>query len=96
MPIKPEDVTDNHIKQIKDYLEGQIGWPLMPDNSQLATLANALIEAGIVSPPVWVVRDGPNGWLQTDEDNMSLYLSQTNTNILPQNYRYEHWKGQAE
>ena len=96
MPIKPEDVTDQHIKQIKDYLESQIGWPLMPDNSQLATLANALIEAGIVSPPVWVVRDGPNGWLQTDEDNMSLYLSQTNTNILPQNYRYEHWKGQTE
>jgi hypothetical protein len=96
MAIKPEDVTDQHIKQIKDYLKGQFGWPLLPDNSQLATLANALIEAGIVSPPVWVVRDGPNGWLQTDEDNMSLYLSQTNTNILPQNYRYEHWKGQAE
>ena len=50
MPIKPEDVTENHIKQIKDYLESQIYWPLMPDNAQIATLANTLIEVGIVIP----------------------------------------------
>jgi hypothetical protein len=90
MPIKPEDVTDNHIKQIKDYLEGQIGWPLMPDNSQLATLANALIEAGIVSPAVWVARSTVSGKLL----NLTCRKStKANTGEL---IEYEHWKGQAE
>jgi hypothetical protein len=88
MPIKPEDVTDNHIKQIKDYLEGQIGWPLMPDNSQLATLANALIQAGIVSPPVWVARSTVSGNL----------LNKTSRKYIEPDgdYTYEHWKGQTE
>jgi hypothetical protein len=90
MPIKPEDVTDNHIKQIKDYLEGQFGWPLMPDNSQLATLANALIEAGIVSPPVWVGRSTVNGKLL----NLTCRKStKPNTGEL---IEFEHWKGQTE
>jgi len=88
MPIKPEDVTDQHIKQIKDYLEGQFGWPLMPDNSQLATLANALIKAGIVSPPVWVARSTVSGNL----------LNKTSRKYIEpdDDYTYEHWKGQAE
>jgi len=88
MPIKPEDVTDNHIKQIKDYLEGQFGWPLMPDNAQLATLANALIEAGIVSPPVWVARSTVSGNL----------LNKTSRKYIEpdSDYTYEHWKGQTE
>jgi hypothetical protein len=96
MPIKPEDVTQDHIAKLESYLKGRYDWSEMSDSAETALMANAMIEAGIVSPPVWVVRDGPNGWLQTDEDNMSLYLSQTNTNILPQSYRYEHWKGQTE
>ena len=88
MAIKPEDVTDNHIKQIKDHLESQIGWPLMPDNSQLATLANALIEAGIVSPPVWVGRSSVSGNL----------LNKTSRKYIEPDgdYTYEHWKGQTE
>jgi hypothetical protein len=88
MPIKPEDVTDNHIKQVKDYLEGQFGWPLMPDNSQLATLANALIKAGLVSPPVWVGRSTVSGKL----------LNQTSREFIKTDGDciYEHWKGQTE
>lgn len=90
MPIKPEDVTEEHIKQIKDHLESQIGWPLMPDNAQLATLANALIDAGIVSPPVWVARSTVSGKL----------LNQTSRKFIKtdggESIKYEHWKGQAE
>ncbi len=90
MPIQPEDVTDQHIKQIKDYLEGQIGWPLMPDNSQLATLANALIKAGVVSPPVWVARSTVSGKLL----NLTCRKStKPNTGEL---IEFEHWKGQTE
>jgi len=95
MPIKPEDVTDQHIKQIKDYLEGQIGWPLMPDNSQLATLANALIEAGIVSPPVWVIKeDGVivSGCFSSHKKAVAYRDSLWRTETLT----VEHWKGQAE
>jgi Cft2 family RNA processing exonuclease len=50
MPIKPEDVTKEHVAHIEDCLRSQSDWLLMPDNAQIATLANALIEAGIVSP----------------------------------------------
>jgi len=95
MPIKPEDVTDQHIKQIKDYLEGQIGWPLMPDNSQLATLANALIKAGIVSPSVWVIKeDGVivSGCFSSHKKAVAYRDSLWRTETLT----VEHWKGQAE
>lgn len=94
MPIKPEDVTDQHIKQIKDYLEGQIGWPLMPDNAQLSALANALIQAGIVSPPVWVIKeDGViiSGCFSSHKKAVayrdSLWQSEK--------YTVEHWNGKA-
>lgn len=97
MPIKPESITKQQAEKFAELMDADFGRFLNDYQAiPVEKLANALIEAGIVSPPVWVVRDGPNGWLQTDEDNTSLYLSQTNTNILPQSYRYEHWKGQAE
>jgi len=90
MPIKPEDVTDQHIKQIKDHVESQISWPLMPDNAQLATLANALIQAGIASPPVWVARSTVNGKLL----NLTCRKStKPNTGEL---IEFEHWKGQTK
>ena len=96
MPIKPEDVTDQHIKQIKDYLESQIGWPLMPDNSQLATLANALIQAGIASPPVWVIRNQMTGELNGCYLVDDIQLVSDATRYLDDDCKYEHWKGQAE
>lgn len=105
MPIKPEDVTDNHIKQIKDYLEGQIGWPLMPDNAQLATLANALIEAGIVSPPVWCFRYEDGSVADRDDTREPLIDIAIRSNLFDLSsrvdlrygqWRAEHWKGQTE
>ena len=96
MPIKPEDVTDNHIKLIKDYLEGQIGWPLMPDNAQLSTLANALIEAGVVSPPVWVIRNTKIGKLASHPLTGLVDLIPDNKQRLVDDWEREHWKGQTE
>jgi hypothetical protein len=96
MPIQPEDVTDNHIKQVKDYLESQIGWPLMPDNSQLSTLANALIEAGIVSPPVWAVRNTKTGKLASHPMTRLKDLVPDKREPLVDGWEYELWKGQTE
>lgn len=94
MPVKPEDVTEEHIKQIKDYLESQINWPLMPDNSQLATLANALIQAGIVSPPVYAIQhNGVNTFGLFSNENATTFLKSFRH---PEKYAVEHWKGQAE
>jgi hypothetical protein len=88
MPIKPEDVTKENVAHIEDYLRSQSDWLLMPDNAQLATLANALIEAGVVSPPVWVGRSTVSGKL----------LNQTSRKFIKTDGDciYEHWKGQTE
>lgn len=95
MTIRPEDVTKEHVAHIEDYLRSQSDWLLMPDNAQLATLANALIDAGIVSPPVWVIKeDGVivSGCFSSHKKAVayrdSLWQSEK--------YAVEHWKGQSE
>lgn len=56
MPIKPESITKEHVAHIEHYLQSQPDWLLMPNNEQLAILASALIEAGVVSSPVYCER----------------------------------------
>ena len=90
MPIQPEDVTDQHVAKLESYLKGRHDWVRMSDNAQLALMANALIEAGIVSPPVWVARSTVSGKLL----NLTCRKStKPNTGEL---IEYEHWKGQTE
>lgn len=96
MPIKPEDVTKEHVAHIEDYMRSQYDWLLMPDNAQLATLANALIEAGIVSPPVWAVRNLKTGKLASHPMTRLKDLVADKKEPLVDGWEYEHWKGQAE
>jgi hypothetical protein len=96
MPIKPEDVTKEHVTHIEDYLRSQSDWLFMPDNAQLATLANALIEAGIVSPPVWAVRNNKTGKLASHPMTRLRDLIPDKREPLVDGWEYEHWKGQAE
>ena len=96
MPIKPEDVTKEHVAHIEDYLRSQSDWLLMPDNAQLATLANALIEAGIVSPPVWAVRNTKTGKLASHPITRFKELVADKKEPLVDGCEYEHWKGQTE
>jgi len=95
MPIKPEDVTKEHVAKLESYLRGRSDWERMSDNAQLATLANALIEAGIVSPPVWVIKeDGVivSGCFSSHKKAVAYRDSLWRTETLT----VEHWKGQAE
>jgi hypothetical protein len=92
--IKPEDVTKEHVAHIEDCLRSQSDWLLMPDNAQLATLANALIEVGIVSPPVWVIKKDAaivSGCFSSHKNAVayrdSLYE--------PAALTVEHWKGKT-
>lgn len=85
MAIKPEDVTKEHVAHIEDYLRSQSDWLLMPDNAQLATLANALIEAGIVSPPVYCERYRDGRLKKTPFGHVLVFTEGE-----------EHWKGQVE
>jgi hypothetical protein len=94
--IKPEDVTKEHVAHIEDCLRSQSDWLLMPDNAQLATLANALIEAGIVSPPVWAVRNLKTGRLASHPMTRLRDLVPDKKEPLVDGWEYEHWKGQTE
>jgi hypothetical protein len=96
MPIKPEDVTKENVAHIEDYLRSQSDWLLMPDNAQLATLANALIEAGIVSSPVWAVRNTKTGKLASHPITRFKELVADKKEPLVDGCEYEHWKGQTE
>lgn len=94
MPIKPEDVTKQHIDNITDYLRKRRYWTSLPGNEQIAALANALIQEGIVSPPVWVIKKDAvivSGCFSSQKNAVayrdSLYE--------PAALTVEHWKGKA-
>ena len=89
MPIKPESITKQQAEKFAELMDADFG-RFLNDYAAIPIekIANALIEAGIVSPPVWVGRSSVSGNL----------LNKTSRKYIEPDgdYTYEHWKGQTE
>lgn len=93
--IKPEDVPESLVydvyAQMKKCLElDELGMPVSTQQ-QIADLLNLCVEAGVVSPPVRILRDNfgvlEKSVLYVDDNEAQSHAS-------PQG-RSEHWKGQT-
>jgi hypothetical protein len=87
--IKPEDITD---ELVMDRIDDEVtrSWP-----DFIARRLNAAIETGIVSPPVFTVRDKAGNLL--DDAAYGLYASPESAESKHEDgYIAEHWKGQTE
>lgn len=96
MPIKPESISKEQAEQFAELMDADFG-RFIHDYQAIPVdkIANALIEAGIVSPPVWVIKeDGVivSGCFSSHKKAVayrdSLWQSEK--------YAVEHWKGQTE
>ena len=85
--IKPEDVTNDIFEGMNSLLSDQYIL-----KHQIAAILNTAIDAGLVSPPVWVCRT-QWGELNTaaafvSRENAEKYKNEAD--------RIEHWKGQTK
>lgn len=86
--IKPEDISD-------DAFKACFGPDLGIDVEDLADILNAAIEAGLVSPPVYAVRDDQGNLL--DYEVYGLWSNPDAAESQHEgDYAAEHWKGQRE
>lgn len=95
MPIKPENITKQQAERFAELMDADFGRFLNDYQAiPVEKFANALIEAGIVSPPVWVIKkDGViiSGCFSSHKKAIayrdSLWQSEK--------YTVEHWNGKA-
>jgi hypothetical protein len=97
MPIKPESITKQQAEKFAELMDADFGrflndYAAIP----LEKIANALIEAGIVSPPVWAVRNIKTGRLASHPMTRLRDLIPDKKEPLVHGWEYEHWKGQTE
>lgn len=97
MPIKPESITQQQAERFAELMDADFG-RFLNDYAAIPIdkIANALIEAGIVSPPVYVVRSLKTGNLRGCECIDNLLIAPDEDSPLEALCEYEHWKGQAE
>lgn len=97
--IKPEDVPKEFVYKVvekarRSKIDAELG-KSTSNEQEIADLLNAAIESGLVSPPVYTVRD-KNGYLLDDE----VYGLWSNPDLAEgrhgDGYSAEHWKGQTE
>ena len=85
--IKPEDIPEEI---------GRTAWRIAVTSDKsgrrhlLAATLNAAIEAGLVSPPCYTIRNQQDGKLFHDVGQVRLRPGK------PQIPAHEHWKGQTE
>ena len=93
MPIKPESITKQQAEKFAELMDADFG-RFLNDYAAIPIekIANALIEAGIVSPPVWVIKKDAtivSGCFSSYKNAVayrdSLYE--------PAALTVEHWKG---
>jgi hypothetical protein len=96
MPIKPESITKEQAERFAELMDADFG-RFLNDYAAIPIekIANALIEAGIVSPPVWVIKKDAaivSGCFSSHKNAVayrdSLYE--------PVALKVEHWKGKTE
>lgn len=93
--IKPEDVTKSQAERFAELMDADFG-RFLHDYQAIPVdkIANALIEAGIVSPPVYAIRhNGVNTFGLFSNKNATTFLKNFRH---PQKYSIHHWKGQTE
>jgi hypothetical protein len=96
MPIKPESITKQQAEKFAELMDADFGRFLNDYQAiPIDKIANALIEAGIVSPPVYVVRNTKTGELARHPlGDVALVVA--DTWLVVEGWEREHWKGQAE
>lgn len=92
--VKPEDVPDELI----DDIEASVGdlsymWDSIDPKSIISATINAAIDAGLVSPPVYVVRNLKTGKLEEFAGDIMLTLD-PEPEPMATLYRKETWKGE--
>jgi hypothetical protein len=93
--IKPEDITQQQAERFAELMDADFG-RFLNDYQAIPVdkFANALIEAGIVSPPVYAIQhNGVNTFGLFSNENATTFLKSFRH---PEKYAVEHWKGQAE
>jgi hypothetical protein len=97
--IKPEMVSDELIEAAEAGCGMGCGaWDCVDEKEVAAAILNAAIEAGLVSPPVWVVSGFTTGEIvslhnckaEADEEAKRMHDDTEHAYIV------EHWKGQTE
>jgi hypothetical protein len=97
MPIKPESISKQQAERFAELMDADFGRFLNDYQAiPVEKFANALIEAGIVSPPVWAVRNIKTGRLASHPMTRLKDLVPDTKEPLVDGWEYEHWKGQAE
>lgn len=87
--IRPEDIPqslmDATFRHTESYTEaGQ--------RRDIAAILNAAIEAGVVSPPVWAIRNIKTGEIIYERQNPKLTIDGTPTDSDV--WEKVHWKGE--
>lgn len=90
--IKPEDVSQSILELAMERFEEAYWNRVTPQN--VADFLQDCIEAGIVSPPVWAIRNIKTGALVERRGVPVLVLdgNPTDSDL----WIKEHWKGQTE
>jgi hypothetical protein len=91
MMIKPEDISDEAFDEMNGDYYSDFGM----DKEDFAAILNAAIEAGVVSPPCWVVRDGFGDIVTHRRAFTAKAFASYESGHRPE-YAIEHWKGQVE
>jgi len=65
-------------------------------NEDLSIILNLAIESGLLSPPVWMIRNNTTGELARHPlcDSLNLLVDKTVSTV--EGWQYEHFKGQTE
>jgi hypothetical protein len=97
MTIKPESISKEQAELFAEIMDADFG-RFLHDYQAIPVdkIANALIEAGIVSPPVWVIRNTKTGKLASHPITRFKELVADKKEPLVDGCEYEHWKGQTE
>lgn len=82
----PADVKALFYKAIDHY----------PPKDAPAVWLNVAIQNGLVSPPVYVIRDTDNGNLLHEIVSGEVFMTANPDKAEIQGAVYEHWKGQME
>jgi len=96
MPIKPESITKEQAELFAGLMDADFG-RFLHDYAAIPIdkIANALIQSGIVSPPVYVIKE--NGEVVTGcFSSHKKAVAYRDSLWHSEKYAVEHWKGQTE
>lgn len=66
------------------------------DAGQIAAIVESAIEAGLVSPPCWCMRERGKLWINHASGGKAMLFPVPDPNMAYGPRKTEHWKGQTE